>query len=137
VIDFHLETSDRHYAELHDGHARSLHLRSSFLARTYAAAVHAAGEISVILTPNEEDVESLLDRMDGILLSGSTDLDPRCYGDETRNPTTCGINAERDGFEFALALMARAHDLPLLGICRGIQSLNVAFGGTLFQDIDD
>jgi len=107
------------------------------LARTYADAVHAAGGISVILTPNEDDVESLLDRMDGILLSGGSDLDPRRYGDETRHPTTYGVNAERDGFEFALALMARAHDLPLLGICRGIQSLNVAFGGTLFQDIDD
>lgn len=74
--------------------------------------------------------------MDGILLSGGSDLDPRRYGDETRHPTTYGINAERDGFEFALAHMARARDLPHLGVCRGIQSLNVAFGGTLFQDID-
>ena len=102
------------------------------LARTYADAVHAAGGISVILTPNEDDVESLLDRMDGILLSGGSDLDPRRYGDETRHPTTYGIDAERNGFEFELAHMARARDLPLLGICRGIQSLNVAFGGTLF-----
>lgn len=107
------------------------------LARTYTDAVRAAGGVPIILSADEGEVESLLDRIDGVLLSGGSDLDPHRYTHEPKHPTTYGVDPERDGFELALAAAARDRDLPLLGICRGIQSLNVAMGGTLYQDIDD
>lgn len=107
------------------------------LARTYIDAVRAAGGIPIILSADEAEVDLLLDRIDGVLLSGGSDLDPSRYSDEPKHPTTYGIDPERDGFELALAAAARNRDLPLLGICRGIQALNVAMGGTLYQDIDD
>lgn len=107
------------------------------LARTYTDAVRTAGGIPIILPPGEESVDALLNHIDGVLLSGGGDLNPLRYGDEATHSTTYGVDAERDGFELDLVRSARARDLPLLGICRGIQALNVAFGGTLIQDITD
>jgi len=109
------------------------------LARTYTDAVRAAGGIPIILPPGDadDDVDALLERIDGILLSGGGDLEPSLYGDVTSHPTTYGIDPERDRFELGVVQWARTRDLPLLGICRGIQTLNIAFGGTLVQDVDD
>lgn len=102
----------------------------------YLEAVIAAGGAPIVLPP-QPDPERLLDLVDGLLVTGGGDIDPVVYGESTIHPTTYGIDAERDTFERALARAAIARDLPLLGICRGLQVLNVTLGGTLIQDIDD
>ncbi len=107
------------------------------LARTYTDAVRLAGGLPVILPPGEPDVQGLLDHLDGVILSGGGDIDPCTYGDAACHPTTDGVDTERDQFEFDIVRAARDRDLPLLGICRGIQVFNVALGGTLVQDIED
>lgn len=106
------------------------------LNTAYSRSVLEAGGIPVIL-PNLADPDSVgtwLERLDGLLLSGGYDLDPALYG-ETKLNDTVQVDAPRDAFEIPLIREAAARDLPVLGICRGIQSLNVALGGTLFQDI--
>ena len=106
------------------------------LAATYVDSVLAAGGMPVILPESETDLQSILDTVDGLILSGGSDLDPMLYGDSTLHETTYGVDAERDAFEIALFRLAVEQDKPVLGICRGIQSINVALGGTLIQDID-
>ena len=79
-------------------------------------------------------LEAVCGRLDGLLLSGGEDVDPARYGEERL--AECGpADPERDGMELALTRMALARDLPTLGICRGMQVLNVARGGTLYQDL--
>lgn len=107
------------------------------LATTYLQAVHAAGGIPIILPPQLGPVDTLLSRIDGILLSGGADIDPARYGDDTVHPETYGIDPLRDEFELALVHAALDRDLPILCICRGIQLLNVALGGTLYQHVPD
>lgn len=107
--------------------------------RTYSLGVSEAGGLPVILPPDEAGVESpgeLLDLLDGLVLSGGADIDPGTYG-EVADPRTKGFRAERDRFELALAREALERNLPLLGICRGMQLLNVACGGTLAQHLPD
>jgi putative glutamine amidotransferase len=106
------------------------------IASTYVDAVTLAGGIPVVVPP-QADIASLLDAIDGLLLSGGADVDPARYGDHSVHPTTYGVSDLRDRFELALVNHALEHDLPLLAICRGIQVLNVALGGTLIQDIAD
>jgi len=105
------------------------------LSDTYSRSIIASGGIPVIIPSAIEDVGSLFDTLDGIVFSGGGDLDPSLFGAD-RHPETDGIDAERDAFELAAAREAVARDIPTLGICRGIQVINVALGGTLFQDID-
>ena len=104
------------------------------LGMTYLSALVAAGGMPVVLPPLG-DVEALLDRLDGICLSGGPDLDPEAYGASERHvelgPTEPGI----DAFELALARAADARGIPVLGICRGAQALNIARGGTLHQHV--
>jgi putative glutamine amidotransferase len=100
----------------------------------YARAVAAAGGIPLILPP-QSDIPALLEILDGVLLSGGPDLDPDRYGDRTVHAETYGIDAERDQFELDLFDAALRNDTPVLGICRGIQVINVALGGTLIQDV--
>ena len=107
------------------------------LGRTYTDAVRLAGGLPVILPPGEPDVDMLLDHLDGVILSGGGDIDPCAYGDPVCHPKTYGVDTERDQFELDIVRAARDRDLPLLGICRGIQVFNVALGGTLVQDIED
>lgn len=104
---------------------------------SYSRAVAAAGGVPVLLPPDGQGVDEVLAIVDGLLLSGGADLDPARYGEVIAHPTVYGIDADRDAFELALTRGAVAHDLPLLAVCRGIQVLNVALGGTLYQDVPD
>jgi putative glutamine amidotransferase len=101
---------------------------------TYLRAIEAAGGMPVVLPPLGDAV-AYLDRLDGICLSGGPDLDPDAYGAPERHaelgPTEPGL----DAFELALARAADERGLPILGICRGAQALNVARGGTLHQHL--
>lgn len=105
------------------------------LNQSYSLAVIQAGGIPVMLPSNNTDISALLDRLDGVIITGGGDIDPAIFGQDPHE-TTDGIDPERDEFEHALALQAIERDMPLLGICRGLQVLNVALGGTLHQDID-
>lgn len=106
-------------------------------ATTYTEAVEAAGGVPLIIPPQTGNIAEILSVVDGLLLSGGGDIDPALYGDDTRHEKTYGIHAGRDDLELALAREAVARDIPLLCICRGIQVLNVAMGGTLIQDVPD
>ncbi len=107
------------------------------ISANYVNAVLAAGGIPVTLPPQDDNAGALLDRLDGLLLSGGGDIDPAVYGDDDVHPTTYGVSALRDRFEFGLLREALDRDLPVLCICRGIQVLNVELGGTLYQDVAD
>lgn len=101
----------------------------------YVQAVIAAGGVPVVLPPQPGAHLELLNFIDGLLLTGGADLDPRRYGVAERHPTTYGVDAERDAFELGLTAGALLRDLPIFAICRGIQLLNVALGGSLIQDV--
>jgi putative glutamine amidotransferase len=106
------------------------------LGMSYMRAVDAAGGLPVVLPPVAlEGVPTLIERLDGICLSGGPDLDPDAYGAETRHPDLRPTEPTLDAFELAVARAADAAGLPLLGICRGAQALNVARGGTLHQHV--
>ena len=103
----------------------------------YLDAVRRSGALPVLLPLFTEEGawRDMLDAVDGLLLTGGADVDPACYG-ETRLPL-CGAPAPlRDLEEFALCHLALARHLPILAICRGLQVLNCALGGTLYQDIE-
>jgi putative glutamine amidotransferase len=80
-----------------------------------------------------EDVAELINRLDGVIITGGPDLDPVLYDEENRDAR--GVNALRDNYEIALAVESKRQAKPLLGICRGLQVMNVAYGGSLIQDI--
>ena len=104
----------------------------------YFRAVTRAGGIGVMLPPQPELVDqlpALLSRVDGVVLHGGGDVDPRHYGQQPSAEQLYGIVAEHDTVELAVVHAALAADLPTLAICRGVQVLNVALGGTLHQDI--
>jgi putative glutamine amidotransferase len=98
----------------------------------YVKSIEGAGAEPVELS-NDEDPAAVLERVDGVLLTGGLDVDPALYG-EAPHPTTAAA-PERDRFEVPLAEAAVERDVPVLAICRGVQVLNVAAGGTLVQDI--
>ncbi|HEX5499047.1 MAG TPA: gamma-glutamyl-gamma-aminobutyrate hydrolase family protein, partial [Thermomicrobiales bacterium] len=101
----------------------------------YIDAVVAAGGAPILLPSLVDEVDRYLDLTDGILLTGGADFDPGRFGDASVHPATYGIDERRDTFEIDLIRAAIDRDIPLFGICRGIQALNVALGGTLVQDI--
>jgi putative glutamine amidotransferase len=107
--------------------------------RSYTLAIQRAAATAILLPPDDAAAESpgrLLELVDGLLLAGGSDVDPASYG--ARPHPEIGITwPERDRFELALAHEALERDLPLLGICRGMQILNVACGGTLVQHLPD
>ena len=102
----------------------------------YVRALLSAGAVPLVLSPlmGASLAASALDGCDGLLLSGGEDIDPSWYGAQP-SPLLSPPSQERDLFELALFAVARQRDLPILGICRGIQLINVALGGTLFQDL--
>jgi putative glutamine amidotransferase len=104
----------------------------------YVEGVAEARGAPVVLPPvaNSRAAESLLDGLDGLLLSGGSDLDPGYYGEEP--VPELGVTVpERDAFEMVLLEHALRRGMPIFGICRGMQVLNVAFGGTLHQHLPD
>jgi len=110
-------------------------LESQVIGHTYTDAVLHADGLPVVLPPlPEADVPALVDRLDGLVLTGGGDIEPWRYGEE-RHESIRKTNTSRDEFELALAREARKRRMPVLAICRGIQIVNVAFGGTLYQDI--
>ena len=109
------------------------------LSRSYADALREAGGIALMIPPDPwivEHPDDVLDALDGIVLAGGADIDPGSYGSE-RHRCTINTRPERDVVEIALARRALERDVPLLGICRGMQLLNVAHGGTLIQHLPD
>lgn len=113
--------------------------QAALTPRSYIAAMQRAGGLAILLPPDPsalEDPDELLDLLDGLILAGGADIDPSAYG-ALRHPKTVGTVPERDKFEIALARRAVERDLPLLGICRGMQLLNVSRGGTLDQHLPD
>ena len=105
------------------------------LGLTYMRAVELAGGVPVVLPPLEDGIATLLERLDGVCLSGGPDLDPAAYGARAHallGPTEPAL----DRFELELARAADAAGMPVLGVCRGAQTLNVARGGTLHQHVE-
>jgi putative glutamine amidotransferase len=102
----------------------------------YSTALAASGGLPVIIPLGlpTEALRALFERLDGILFAGGVDVAPAEYG-ETPHPALGKVDAARDATELTLARWAAAADLPTLGICRGIQLINVAAGGSLFQDL--
>jgi putative glutamine amidotransferase len=109
------------------------------LARSYVDAVHRAGGLALMLPPDPElvrDPDEVLELLDALVLAGGADIDPQTYGAEPHE-TTAHTVPDRDAFELALARRALERDLPMLGICRGMQLMNVALGGTLLQHLPE
>ena len=105
--------------------------RQMFVRENYMQSVLRAGGIPVLLPEieDEETAKAILDRLDGLLLAGGGDVLPSRYGEETL--PACGEDdPQRDIFELLIIPMAIARNMPIFGICRGIQVLNVAMGGT-------
>jgi putative glutamine amidotransferase len=111
-------------------------LEASLIPHDYVRAVEEAGGRPLLVPPSGEGIEETLDSLDGIVFSGGSDLDPAQYGEEA-HPETFGIHEERDRAELELMKAALERDMPVLGICRGIQVLNVARGGNLIQHLPE
>lgn len=107
------------------------------MATTYTEAIEAAGGVPVVIPPQVGNISEIISVVDGLLISGGGDIRPDRYGDSEVHETTYGIHDLRDELEIALVREATGRDIPMLCICRGIQILNVALGGTLIQDIAD
>jgi putative glutamine amidotransferase len=103
--------------------------------RTYADAIEKAGGVflAVARTKDDETLDTIIALADGLLLMGGHDIDPSFYREENRDCRN--IDPERDQLEFTLLRRATAKGIPVLGICRGLQLLNVGFGGSLYQDV--
>jgi putative glutamine amidotransferase len=107
-----------------------------YLKRQYYLAIEKAGGVPILL-PNSKDlslVDHILKLVDGLVISGGYDVHPKYYNAKVEK-NNVKITPERDKFELVLVRKARAVKIPILGICRGHQLINVAFGGTLYQDL--
>ncbi len=110
----------------------------SFVKSNYIRAVEKAGGAPLMIPPelSEQTTEQLFDLCDGILITGGEDIDPAEFGQE-RHPKLGRISPERDRLDKQMVELCMRSGKPVLGICRGQQSLNVFLGGTLIQDIAD
>lgn len=111
----------------------------TLLTVSYSRAIQGAGGIALILPPDPgltEDPGELVDRIDALVLGGGADLDAASHKAEP-HPETRGTNPDRDRFELALAREALAREMPVLGVCRGMQVMNIAAGGTLEQHLPE
>jgi putative glutamine amidotransferase len=106
----------------------------SFIYTSYTEALRRAGAVAVIIPPQPENAAALIAELDGVLLAGGADCDPALYGEEVLEGTQL-MERRRQDNDFALARAAREHGVPTLGICLGMQVMNVAAGGSLFQSI--
>jgi putative glutamine amidotransferase len=112
---------------------------AALLPLNYITALQRAGALAVMIPPDEalaEDPTQALELIDGLVLAGGADIDPAFYGSPA-HPETADTVPERDAAEIALARAAIEHDIPVLGICRGMQLINVACGGTLIQHLPE
>ena len=111
-------------------------VESALVPADYVRAVERSGGRPLLVPPSELGVEETLEAIDGLILSGGSDLDPKLYGQEPHAETT-GVVPERDRAELALLQAALSRDMPVLAICRGSQILNVAAGGDLVQHLPE
>ena len=102
----------------------------------YLEAIERANGIPVVITPTTKEIDPIMDRIDAFVLTGGADVDPSYYAGKPHEKIY-GINEERDQLELGLALRIADHSVPTLAICRGLQVLNVALGGTLVEHIPD
>jgi len=106
------------------------------LPADYVDAVRRAGGVPLLITPGEESWQSVLELVNGFILTGGGDIEPSRYNGK-RHETNYGVDQERDALELAMARRLIDSGLPTLGICRGAQVLNVVEGGTLIEHIPD
>jgi putative glutamine amidotransferase len=108
-----------------------------FLGGMYAGAVEAGGglPIPLVYSRSDDDLKRICSAVNGLILSGGGDVDPVYFGEDPI-PAGGDICPDRDQFEIRLARQAMAANIPILGICRGMQVLNIAAGGDIYQDID-
>jgi gamma-glutamyl-gamma-aminobutyrate hydrolase PuuD len=109
---------------------------AALIPASYVRAIEAAGGRPLLVPPSTDAIGETLDRLDGMLFSGGSDLDPELYGQETHAETN-GIVPERDRAEVALLKAALERDMPVLAVCRGSQVLNIALGGDLVQHLPE
>ena len=107
----------------------------AFVYLTYVEALKRSGAVPVLIPPQPENAADVIDGLDGILLAGGEDCDPALYGEEA-HPSVAPMDARRQSNDLTLARVARERGIPTLGICLGVQVMNVAAGGSLVQDID-
>jgi putative glutamine amidotransferase len=107
----------------------------AFTFVTYVDALARAGAVPILIPPQAENAEAIAAGLDGILLAGGEDCDPSVYGEEP-HPSVEPMDPRRQSSELTLARVARERGIPTLGICLGMQMMNVASGGSLVQDID-
>lgn len=107
---------------------------AAVLPLSYVRAVHDSGGRAVLITPDDPDSD-VLDGLDGVIFTGGSDLDPALYGEQPH--PTCKVRPERDTAELLLLRAALDADLPVLGICRGLQLMTVAYGGRLHQHLPE
>lgn len=114
--------------------------RSCVLPQAYAARLHAAGALALLIPPRADADDALaaeiLARLDGLVIAGGADVDPSRYG-AAPHPSVQIVRPDRDTTELALARVSARRGIPTLGICRGMQVLAVAAGGTLVQHLPD
>jgi putative glutamine amidotransferase len=106
----------------------------AFPREDYLAALEQAGAVVRVLDSEVDALPGILDTLDGVMLTGGPDVRPSLYGATTEHPTV-DVDPVRDAYELPLAAAAFQRGMPLLAICRGLQVLNVAAGGTLIQDL--
>jgi putative glutamine amidotransferase len=106
----------------------------AFVYTTYIESLKRAGAVPVLIPPQPENAADLIETLDGILLAGGDDCDPAEYGEE-KHPSCEPMDPRRQKNDLGLAKLARERGIPTLGICLGVQVMNVAAGGTLIQDI--